>query len=67
MPHRLYPLAEAGRASSPAGGAEVTPDWGRVAGRIRGEVTDDCAARLPRPRDVSGGVDDHTASLTGRL
>ncbi|MET9972372.1 FAD-dependent oxidoreductase, partial [Streptomyces sp. NPDC006356] len=30
-------LAEAGRVPFLAGDAEVTPDWSRVAGRIRGE------------------------------
>ncbi|MFF1914303.1 dihydrolipoyl dehydrogenase family protein [Streptomyces sp. NPDC058239] len=34
-------LAEAGRVPALAGEAVVTPDWGRVAGRIRGEATDD--------------------------
>ncbi|WP_307127147.1 FAD-dependent oxidoreductase [Streptomyces sp. B1I3] len=34
-------LAEAGRVPALAGEAVVTPDWGSVAGRIRGEATDD--------------------------
>jgi hypothetical protein len=34
-------LAEAGSVPFLAGEAEVTPDWGWVAGRIRGEATDD--------------------------
>lgn len=34
-------LAEAGRIPALAGEVVVTPDWGRVAGRIRNEATDD--------------------------
>src|SRR3954468_22582627 len=34
-------LAEADRVPALAGTATVTPDWSRVAGRIRDEATDD--------------------------
>ncbi|MFE0378762.1 dihydrolipoyl dehydrogenase family protein [Streptomyces inhibens] len=58
-------LAEAGRVSSLAGGAEVTPDWGRVAGRIRGEATDDWNDQVAADRLTAKG--GRLVRGTGRL
>lgn len=43
-------LAEARRVSALAGTAAVTPDWGRVADRIRREATDDWNDRVAAER-----------------
>ncbi|MGC4949361.1 dihydrolipoyl dehydrogenase family protein [Streptomyces sp. DT224] len=48
-------LAEAGRVSALAGEAVVTPDWGRVAGRIRDEATDDWDDRVAAGRLAAKG------------
>ncbi|THA79243.1 NAD(P)/FAD-dependent oxidoreductase [Streptomyces sp. A0642] len=48
-------LAEAGRVSALAGDAVVTPDWGRVAARIRDEATDDWDDRVAADRLVAKG------------
>ncbi|MDN0196629.1 NAD(P)/FAD-dependent oxidoreductase [Streptomyces sp. S.PNR 29] len=49
-------LAEAGRVPFLAGEVEVTPDWGRVAGRIRGEATDDWNDQVAADRLAAKGV-----------
>ncbi|NEA03464.1 NAD(P)/FAD-dependent oxidoreductase, partial [Streptomyces sp. SID10116] len=49
-------LAEAGRVPALAGTATVTPDWGRVAGRIRDEATDDWNDRVAVERLASKGA-----------
>ncbi|HEY9329733.1 MAG TPA: NAD(P)/FAD-dependent oxidoreductase [Streptomyces sp.] len=48
-------LAEAGRVSALAGEAVVTPDWGRVAGRIRDEATDEWDDRVAADRFLGRG------------
>ncbi|UQW99627.1 NAD(P)/FAD-dependent oxidoreductase [Streptomyces sp. RerS4] len=48
-------LAEAGRVSLLAGEAKVTPDWSRVAGRIRGEATDGWNDRVAADRLTAKG------------
>ncbi|QIY75883.1 NAD(P)/FAD-dependent oxidoreductase [Streptomyces sp. RLB1-33] len=58
-------LAEAGRVPFLAGAAEVTPDWGRVAGRIRGEATDDWNDRVAADRLAAKG--GRLVRGTGRL
>ncbi|WP_393062343.1 dihydrolipoyl dehydrogenase family protein [Streptomyces sp. LN549] len=58
-------LAEAGRMSALAGEAVVTPDWGRVAGRIRDEATDDWDDRVAAGRLVAKG--GRLVRGTGRL
>ncbi|MFI6728056.1 NAD(P)/FAD-dependent oxidoreductase [Streptomyces sp. R-74717] len=58
-------LAEAGRIPALAGEAVVTPDWGRVAGRIRGEATDDWNDRVAVDRLAAKG--GRLVRGTGRL
>ncbi|KUO17567.1 hypothetical protein AQJ91_29670 [Streptomyces dysideae] len=58
-------LAEAGRVPFPAGEVEVTPDWGRVAGRIRSEATDDWNDQVAADRLAAKGV--RLVRGTGRL
>ncbi len=48
-------LAEAGRVPALAGEAVVTPDWGRVAGRIRDEATDDWNDQVAADRLTAKG------------
>ncbi|GAB2997474.1 NAD(P)/FAD-dependent oxidoreductase [Streptomyces pseudoechinosporeus] len=48
-------LAEAGRIPALAGEVAVTPDWGRVAGRIRDEATDDWNDRVAADRLAAKG------------
>ncbi|MGP4043141.1 FAD-dependent oxidoreductase [Streptomyces sp. 2A115] len=48
-------LAEAGRIPALAGEAAVSPDWGRVAGRIRDEATDDWNDRVAADRLAAKG------------
>ncbi|GKQ34073.1 NAD(P)/FAD-dependent oxidoreductase [Streptomyces sp. A012304] len=48
-------LAEAGRVAFLAGAAEVTPDWSRVAGRIRDEATDDWNDQVAADRFTAKG------------
>ncbi|MBL1097724.1 dihydrolipoyl dehydrogenase family protein [Streptomyces coffeae] len=48
-------LAEAGRVPTLAGDAVATPDWGRVAGRIRGEATDDWNDQMAADRLAAKG------------
>ncbi|MFJ7904272.1 dihydrolipoyl dehydrogenase family protein [Streptomyces sp. NPDC096198] len=48
-------LAEVGRAPALAGEAVVTPDWARVAGRIRGEATDDWNDQVAADRFTAKG------------
>lgn len=49
-------LAEAGRIHALAGEAVVTPDWTRVAGRIRHEATDDWNDQVAADRLVAKGA-----------
>ncbi|WP_321170545.1 NAD(P)/FAD-dependent oxidoreductase [Streptomyces sp. Je 1-369] len=49
-------LAEADRVTALAGAAVVTPDWGRVAGRIRDEATDGWNDRVAADRLTSKGA-----------
>lgn len=58
-------LAEAGRVPALAGEAVVTPDWGRVAGRIRDEATDDWNDKVAADRLAAKG--GRLARGTGRL
>ncbi|MDQ0604931.1 pyruvate/2-oxoglutarate dehydrogenase complex dihydrolipoamide dehydrogenase (E3) component [Streptomyces canus] len=58
-------LAEAGRAPSLAGEVRVTPDWSRVAGRIRGEATDDWNDQVAADRLAAKG--GRLVRGTGRL
>ncbi|MFD8219128.1 dihydrolipoyl dehydrogenase family protein [Streptomyces sp. NPDC059697] len=48
-------LAEAGRVPALAGEAVVTPDWTRVAGRIRDEATDDWNDQVAADRFTAKG------------
>ncbi|MEU5098696.1 NAD(P)/FAD-dependent oxidoreductase [Streptomyces sp. NPDC020996] len=48
-------LAEAGRVPALAGAAAVTPDWTRVAGRIRDEATDDWNDKVAADRFTAKG------------
>ncbi|MBA2806854.1 NAD(P)/FAD-dependent oxidoreductase [Streptomyces sp. KM273126] len=48
-------LAEAGRTPALAGEAVVTPDWARVAGRIRDEATDDWNDQVAADRFAAKG------------
>ncbi|WP_369264359.1 NAD(P)/FAD-dependent oxidoreductase [Streptomyces sp. R35] len=48
-------LAEAGRIPALAGEAVVTPDWTRVAGRIRDEATDDWNDQVAADRFAAKG------------
>ncbi|MFE4412959.1 dihydrolipoyl dehydrogenase family protein [Streptomyces sp. NPDC056821] len=48
-------LAEARRVPALAGDTDVTPDWGRVAGRIREEATDDWNDQVAADRLVAKG------------
>ncbi|MGW4517367.1 dihydrolipoyl dehydrogenase family protein [Streptomyces sp. NPDC004393] len=48
-------LAETRRASALAGHADVTPDWGRVADRIRDEATDDWNDQVAADRLAAKG------------
>ncbi|MFI7299421.1 dihydrolipoyl dehydrogenase family protein [Streptomyces sp. NPDC050121] len=58
-------LAEAGRVPALAGEAVVTPDWGRVAGRIRHEATDDWNDQVAADRFTAKG--GRLVRGTGRL
>ncbi|MEU6018047.1 NAD(P)/FAD-dependent oxidoreductase [Streptomyces sp. NPDC047515] len=60
-------LAEAGRVPALAGEAVVTPDWGRVAGRIRDEATDDWNDKVAADRlaDKGGRLVRGTGRLSG--
>ncbi|MET7520419.1 NAD(P)/FAD-dependent oxidoreductase [Streptomyces sp. NPDC005480] len=58
-------LAEAGRVPGLAGEAVVTPDWGRVAGRIRDEATDDWNDQVAADRFTAKG--GRLVRGTGRL
>ena len=58
-------LAEARRASVLAGDVTVTGDWSRVAGRIRGEATDDWNDQVAADRLAAKGV--RLVRGTGRL
>lgn len=58
-------LAEAGRAPSLAGEVKVTPDWSRVAGRIRSEATDDWNDQVAADRLAAKG--GQLVRGTGRL
>ncbi|MBT2439584.1 NAD(P)/FAD-dependent oxidoreductase [Streptomyces sp. ISL-36] len=58
-------LAEAGRVSALAGEATLTPDWDRVARRIRGEATDDWNDRVAAERLAAKG--GRLVRGTGRL
>ncbi|MFI6932245.1 dihydrolipoyl dehydrogenase family protein [Streptomyces sp. NPDC050287] len=48
-------LAEAGRVPDLAGAAVVTPEWGKVAGRIRAEATDDWNDQVAADRFTGKG------------
>ncbi|MEW2622936.1 NAD(P)/FAD-dependent oxidoreductase [Streptomyces sp. NPDC048106] len=48
-------LAEAGRVPALSGEAVVTPDWARVAGRIRDEATDDWNDQVAADRFTAKG------------
>ncbi|MFI1562840.1 dihydrolipoyl dehydrogenase family protein [Streptomyces sp. NPDC020490] len=48
-------LAEAGRVPALAGAAAVTPDWTRVAGRIRDQATDDWNDKVAADRFTAKG------------
>ncbi|MGW1029502.1 dihydrolipoyl dehydrogenase family protein [Streptomyces sp. NPDC002577] len=58
-------LAEAGRVTALAGEAAVTPDWAKVAGRIRGEATDDWNDQVAADRLAAKG--GRLVRGTGRL
>ncbi|MFI0788922.1 dihydrolipoyl dehydrogenase family protein [Streptomyces lydicus] len=58
-------LAEAGRVSALAGEAVVTPDWARVAGRIREEATADWNDQVAADRFTAKG--GRLVRGTGRL
>ncbi|WP_413812508.1 FAD-dependent oxidoreductase [Streptomyces sp. OE57] len=58
-------LAEAGRVPFLAGDVEVTPDWIRVAGRIRGEATGDWNDQVAADRLAAKG--GRLVRGTGRL
>ncbi|MEU7637370.1 MULTISPECIES: dihydrolipoyl dehydrogenase family protein [unclassified Streptomyces] len=58
-------LAEAGRVSALAGAAVVTPDWARVAGRIRDEATADWNDQVAADRFTAKG--GRLVRGTGRL
>ncbi|WTE74814.1 NAD(P)/FAD-dependent oxidoreductase [Streptomyces sp. NBC_01615] len=58
-------LAEAGRIPALAGEAVVTPDWTRVAGRIRDEATDDWNDQVAADRFAAKG--GRLVRGTGRL
>ncbi|MFF4290847.1 dihydrolipoyl dehydrogenase family protein [Streptomyces sp. NPDC001633] len=58
-------LAEAGRVSALAGEAVVTPDWARVAGRIREEATADWNDQVAADRFAAKG--GRLVRGTGRL
>lgn len=58
-------LAEAGRVPALAGEAVVTPDWTRVAGRIRNEATDDWNDQVAADRFAAKG--GRLVRGTGRL
>ncbi|MFI9584239.1 dihydrolipoyl dehydrogenase family protein [Streptomyces sp. NPDC052236] len=58
-------LAEARRVPGLAGEVAVTPDWGRVAGRIRGEATDDWNDQVAADRLTGKG--GRLVRGTGRL
>ncbi|WP_406424015.1 dihydrolipoyl dehydrogenase family protein [Streptomyces sp. NBC_01589] len=58
-------LAEAGRIPALAGEVVVTPDWARVAGRIRDEATDDWNDQVAADRLVAKG--GRLVRGTGRL
>jgi pyruvate/2-oxoglutarate dehydrogenase complex dihydrolipoamide dehydrogenase (E3) component len=58
-------LAEAGRVPALAGEAVVTPDWTRVAGRIRDEATDDWNDQVAADRFAAKG--GRLVRGTGRL
>ncbi|MFJ4689349.1 dihydrolipoyl dehydrogenase family protein [Streptomyces sp. NPDC088789] len=58
-------LAEAGRVPALAGEAVVTPDWGRVAGRIRHEATADWNDQVAADRFTAKG--GRLVRGTGRL
>ncbi len=58
-------LAEAGRVPFLAGEVKVTPDWSRVARRIRGEATDDWNDQVAADRLAAKGV--RLVRGTGRL
>ncbi|MPY31270.1 NAD(P)/FAD-dependent oxidoreductase [Streptomyces adustus] len=58
-------LAEVGRASALAGEAVATPDWARVAGRIRDEATDDWNDKVAADRFTAKG--GRLVLGTGRL
>ncbi|WP_316784726.1 dihydrolipoyl dehydrogenase family protein [Streptomyces sasae] len=58
-------LAEARRVPALAGEAVVTPDWTRVAGRIRNEATDDWNDRVAADRFAAKG--GRLVRGTGRL
>ncbi|MEV7981575.1 NAD(P)/FAD-dependent oxidoreductase [Streptomyces sp. NPDC086519] len=58
-------LAEAGRVPALAGEVVVTPDWTRVAGRIRNEATDDWNDRVAADRFAAKG--GRLVRGTGRL
>lgn len=58
-------LAEAGRVPALAGAAVVTPDWTRVAGRIRDEATDDWNDQVAADRFAAKG--GRLVRGTGRL
>ncbi|MFE3650036.1 dihydrolipoyl dehydrogenase family protein [Streptomyces sp. NPDC059152] len=58
-------LAEAGRVSALAGAAVVTPDWARVAGRIRDEATADWNDKVAADRFTAKG--GRLVRGTGRL
>ncbi|MCK7621865.1 NAD(P)/FAD-dependent oxidoreductase [Streptomyces sp. RS10V-4] len=58
-------LVEAGRVSALAGEAVVTPDWARVAGRIRDEATDGWNDRVAADRFTAKG--GRLVRGTGRL
>lgn len=58
-------LAEARRAPALAGHVDVTPDWTRVAGRVRGEATDDWNDQVAADRLTAKG--GRLVRGTGRL
>ncbi|MFI9612132.1 dihydrolipoyl dehydrogenase family protein [Streptomyces sp. NPDC052023] len=60
-------LAEAGRVPLLAGDVEVTPDWSRVAGRIRSDATDDWNDQVAADRlaEKGGRLVRGTGRLTG--